>query len=349
MRGWLKEQWHQIRGNAKYDLVRLAGATMIAMAYALLQKIRHLSFDWYVLGILFLISAFSFFYFSRGIKKIAPSKVGEHLIPLPVVRTMEEWTELGGKLTIVTNRKFEYVEEVVDGKAYVNCTFTHVNTFYDGTAPVSFSNCTFDADTISHFHTHSPGIAQWMETLRTLGIFRPDLKHAINPLPETEIASRGIPENTPELIIDYHYLDDATWSKPSPSPDKPLIVKNVTEGKNAFNVLIRPLITEEGTAQFIPQLVSCVKGGDEVEFNARVDGGYAGDTNQLLTLLQKSYKENVPDYNVAKDLFGEKSFTVTIEYEDSSGKNRYVAECEITYRKWHNEMHTGKHRIRKII
>jgi hypothetical protein len=124
-------------------------------------------------------------------------------------------------------------------------------------------------------------------------------------------------------------------------------VKNVSEGKNAFNVTIRPLVTEDGTAEFKPAIVTCVKGGDEAEFNARVEGAFPVFKNQLLHLLAKSYKEGVPGYDISRDLFGEKLFTVTVEYQDSSGQ-KYAADCEITYRRWKNEIHPGRHRIRRV-
>ncbi len=157
-----------------------------------------------------------------------------------------------------------------------------------------------------------------------------------------------VPADAPELVLDYNYSDQVPWSHEVPSPDKPIIVKNVTPGRNAFNVTIRPLVTADGTAEFTPSLVSCIEGGNQAEFNARVEGITLPIRNQLVDLLIKSYKEDNPDYDMTRDLFGPKSFTVTIEYEDSSGHNRYAADCEITYTKWHNKTHPGKHRIRKI-
>jgi hypothetical protein len=163
----------------------------------------------------------------------------------------------------------------------------------------------------------------------------------------TEDGTEGNPSNAPELLIEYDHSEQVTWSQEPPSPDKPLVVKNVSEGKNAFNVVIRPLITEDGIAEFQPAVVTCIKGGGQAEFNARVDGAHPYHKNQLLHLLGKSYKERVPGYDIERDLFGTKSFALTVEYTDSSGL-RYAADCEITYRTWKNEIHPGKHRIRKI-
>lgn len=54
-------------------------------------------------------------------------------LPLPIVRTAEEWTDF--KPQQIFNRKYAYEEVLLDGKNYVNCEFLHVSLFYDGTAP----------------------------------------------------------------------------------------------------------------------------------------------------------------------------------------------------------------------
>jgi hypothetical protein len=50
---WLKEQYKQIRGNAKWDLLK---AICFASLYPLLQKLRNLNWDWLVFGGLFVVS-----------------------------------------------------------------------------------------------------------------------------------------------------------------------------------------------------------------------------------------------------------------------------------------------------
>ncbi len=104
------------------------------------------------------------------------------LMPVPKMRTAEEWTAAGIALEQIINQKFEYRELILDGKHFINCTFTHVNMFYDGTLPSDFSHCQFDDDTVRHLHTHSPGIAQWMEIARSVGLLKPGANFAITPL-----------------------------------------------------------------------------------------------------------------------------------------------------------------------
>jgi len=156
------------------------------------------------------------------------------------------------------------------------------------------------------------------------------------------------PLNAPELILEYSHSEQVTYSEAPPNPYKPILVKNVTPNKNAYNVRICALTTADGTARFDPDIVTCIRGGDETEFNARVEGGPPFMRNQLLHLLAKSYKEGVPGYDISRDLFGEKPFTVTIEYTDSSSQCRYAADCELLYRAWKHVIRPGKHRIRKI-
>ncbi len=49
--GWIKRQWEEIRPHAKWELVK---AIIVSSAYPIVQKLRHLQWDWYVFGVLFL-------------------------------------------------------------------------------------------------------------------------------------------------------------------------------------------------------------------------------------------------------------------------------------------------------
>ena len=61
-------KWQQMRGNIKWDLLKLAGASVITAAYLLLQKLRHLSLDWPVAGGLFAVSLVAFLYLGKAKK-----------------------------------------------------------------------------------------------------------------------------------------------------------------------------------------------------------------------------------------------------------------------------------------
>jgi|HubBroStandDraft_1064217.scaffolds.fasta_scaffold900092_2 hypothetical protein len=47
---WLGKQYNDIKGNAKWDAIKLVAGVAITAAYFLLQKIRHLEYDWWVAG-----------------------------------------------------------------------------------------------------------------------------------------------------------------------------------------------------------------------------------------------------------------------------------------------------------
>ena len=67
---WLAEQWNQIKGNVKWDLLKLAGAAMIPAAYLLFQAVRHSPSDWLLAVVLFAVSVGAFLYLGRARKHI---------------------------------------------------------------------------------------------------------------------------------------------------------------------------------------------------------------------------------------------------------------------------------------
>src|SRR6266478_3721793 len=54
---WLVAQWVQIRGHAKWELLKVAGVLIIPAAYLLLQRLRNLQLDWLVAAGIFVVSA----------------------------------------------------------------------------------------------------------------------------------------------------------------------------------------------------------------------------------------------------------------------------------------------------
>ena len=43
---WLSDQWEQMRGNVKWDIVKAILAIALSALYVLLQNARHLAWDW---------------------------------------------------------------------------------------------------------------------------------------------------------------------------------------------------------------------------------------------------------------------------------------------------------------
>jgi hypothetical protein len=107
-----------------------------------------------------------------------------NVLPITRIKTTEEWTQAGARLVPTTNQNFKYQEVKLDGRNFIGCSFTHVSLFYDGTLPCALTDCQFDPDTVKHFHTHSPAIAQWTEIIRSLGMLNPGINFALHPIDE---------------------------------------------------------------------------------------------------------------------------------------------------------------------
>lgn len=112
-------------------------------------------------------------------------------LPRPRLQVAEGWTSF--RPEEVSNRKYERSELLLDGTHFRNCTFTQMHLYYDGTAPIAFTDCQFDEQTRQGIASHSPSIAQWMEIIRHLGWLREDAKHTTMPLEET---ARAVPTPT---------------------------------------------------------------------------------------------------------------------------------------------------------
>jgi hypothetical protein len=86
MRKWFKEQWDDIKGHAKWDLIKYAvvffGASGLALAAVLWQALRHAAIDKYLFGILFLLSAGMFFALVRKIS--SPYLSAKRTGPTPI-------------------------------------------------------------------------------------------------------------------------------------------------------------------------------------------------------------------------------------------------------------------------
>ena len=130
-----------------------------------------------------------------------PQKTGYQL-PICTATTTEEWTKAGTELVETVNQHFRYQEVKLDGRNFLGCSFVHVSLFYDGTTPCALSNCEFDQDTVMHFHTHNPGIAQWTEIVRTLGMLKPDIKFALHPVDENPVPS-VLQEPPPSCALEF--------------------------------------------------------------------------------------------------------------------------------------------------
>jgi hypothetical protein len=171
-----------------------------------------------------------------------------------------------------------------------------------------------------------------------------------------ETSSSLAPQNIADVLIEYSH-DDRDRSpfitadgRHLSSRDRPLLIKNVTTGRNALNVRIQPIVMHEKLV-FKPDIVTCIVGGGEAEVVPEyefIKGGMRGfQLNHLPLFLNELYSaHNRIDVNheSLNELYAEKSIWLEIHYE-SDGK-QVISECELLFKRWHEQIRTGAHRIR---
>jgi hypothetical protein len=86
MRNWLIKQWGDIKGNAKWELIKYAitlfGAFALAFSAVLWQALRHTEIDRYLFGIVFLLSAIMFSALVRKIPSPSHSVRRSEITPI---------------------------------------------------------------------------------------------------------------------------------------------------------------------------------------------------------------------------------------------------------------------------
>lgn len=165
-----------------------------------------------------------------------------------------------------------------------------------------------------------------------------------------------------ELVIEYSHS-----SASGGNGVRPLVVRNVTPGRAAFNVSIASVEAEHGEVSFTPEIITCIEGGAQAKFYAKrrrsdflletqfspvrdADGSFVSTRLEIV-------KNDLPKFLKGFDKAGNaaaglidlspwdwKRLTLEIHYESSGVK--VVAECELMYRHWQDEVKTGAHYIR---
>jgi hypothetical protein len=160
------------------------------------------------------------------------------------------------------------------------------------------------------------------------------------PAPKT-----GTPAEFADLTIEYSHNDrDALRIR-----NRPLIVKNLTPGRDAYNVRLTPMETPHDRLQFNPERIPRLPGGEQTEVIPEaglINGGMVRATrNHLPDFVAGLYaREGVADIRALNEIYEEKALIVEIEY-DSEGK-RMVSRCELLYTPWHRNIRTGQHTVR---
>ncbi len=130
---------------------------------------------------------------------------------------------------------------------------------------------------------------------------------------------------------------------------KPLVVKNLTPGSDAFRVRIRSVSAPSSKLIFRPEVISRLAGGDQVEVIPMYEE-IAGEAvrpavNQLPDFIGGFYNPSGrTDLKALNEIYEEKPLMLEVEYE-STGK-RVVANCELLFTQWHKNIRMGRQEIR---
>ena len=125
------------------------------------------------------------------------------------------------------------------------------------------------------------------------------------------------------------------------------MLKNITPGRNALNVRVSPIEAHSKLA-FSPDIITCIVGGGKAEVVPECEqlkGKARFRLNELPEFLNGFYnRDERSDKEALDELYQEKSLWLEINYE-SEGK-QLVSECELIYKRWHEQITTGRHRVR---
>jgi hypothetical protein len=130
---------------------------------------------------------------------------------------------------------------------------------------------------------------------------------------------------------------------------RPILVKNITPGSDAFKVRLRAVRAPQNTLIFKPELISRLNGGSEVElvpqYEQKPGELLRASVNQLPDFIGGFYNPSGrTDLKSLNEIYEEKPLMLEIEYE-SAGK-QVVARCELLYTQWHKNIRMGRQEIR---
>jgi hypothetical protein len=151
-----------------------------------------------------------------------------------------------------------------------------------------------------------------------------------------------------ELAIEYSHNDRDSLAR----RNQPLVVKNLSAGKDAYNVRLTPMEAPHDKLRFNPERIVRLAAGEQVEVIPEpglLDGGYVRQTrNHLPDFVAGLYNTSgLTDIQALNEIYEERSLMLELEYE-SDGK-RMVSRCELLYTPWHRNIRTGKHTVRQAL
>ncbi len=121
--------------------------------------------------------AIGYDYYDRHARMAIPA--GEHPIPLPKVKTTEQWDTT--RYEPVLNQTFTDQEVRLDGREFISCRFKNVTFVYDGTARAALMNVFIDRTIPPRLQTTNPAIENWSDLMRGLGMTQATLNQQLLP------------------------------------------------------------------------------------------------------------------------------------------------------------------------
>lgn len=149
----------------------------------------------------------------------------------------------------------------------------------------------------------------------------------------------------PELVIEYsdsegaHSDPNTSWPA---SLGRDIKIRNLSKYKNAYNVEVKDLVTPDGSAIFAPSVVAFIPAEGEAKVSPDVRDVSPIVRRSIAALFARSYKNSSTD-----ELMGEKSYWLTMEYDDGNG-NRFEVKCELLYIQWKRIVRTGRVNRRRL-
>ncbi len=197
--------------------------------------------------------------------------------------------------------------------------------------------------TLSLVGYHWPRIRQWGRNLFKSPRIAGNRPLAIGPMPSAVKPAPPTPTDVADVLIEYEHDDR---NRAVPSRDRPLLLKNVTAGKNALNVQVQPVEDHGEKLVFRPDIITCVVGGGSAEVVPEYE-----QLARLKHTLSRFRLNHLPEFlngfcedEGVNEVFQEKSLWLEVHYE-SEGKS-VISECELLFARWHEQIRTGQHRIR---
>lgn len=353
---WLSEQWKQIRGNLKWEVIKwiaqpIAASSLLGALYVLLQKLRNLTWDWWVFGALFIVSLLLLLLLlllSRDKRVPTTTQIQHQSNDRPFDNP--QWQ-------VVNGIQFKNQTVKVDNKRFYNCTFDNVTMEYDGEGPFEMIHCQSNGQIV--VETSNPVARGYAYLVELLQSFSGEIKHSsldkdghlrpttsrvrllTQPAKEDSILQQSsvlgrLPFETwvnagnegPQIHLHWEYRPEA--ARGVGDLRKCLQVENASPTDDAFNVTINDVVLDENAVisawfKAIQRLTRLETRPVQVILNGAVPEGH----NEEFEMVYYNAK-TIPEKYLTKTKSGaleQIKFPMTVSFFDYGG-TRYRAHFE---------------------